>query len=62
MKLLFGVICIIGGLTGVAIGFLSNIVVTSSLEIINGLELSMWIGLFSIFVFISGVINLFSTN
>lgn len=62
MKLLFGVLCIIGGLTGIAIGFLSSIVVTSSLEIINGLELSIWIGLFSIVVFISGVINLFSTN
>ena len=62
MRLILGLICIIGGLSGIAVGFLSNIFVTSSLDIIDGLELSIWIGLFSIVVLISGIINLFSTN
>ena len=62
MKLLFGMFLMTSGLCGIAISFLSNIVVNSTLPIINGLELSVCLGLFSIIALLSGLYNLFSTK
>ena len=62
MKFLFSLVLIIGGLCGIAVSFLSNIVANSSLAIFDGLELSIWFGLFSIVVFINGIHNLLSTG
>ena len=62
MKYLLGFLLIIGGLCGVAIGFLSNIVVHSSLTVIDGMDLSTGLGLFSIVVFVSGTYTMLSTN
>jgi hypothetical protein len=52
----------IGGLCGAVIGFLGTVVVSSQLEILDGLELSMTLAGFSIIVFISGVSWLFASN
>jgi len=62
MRLLFGLFLTIGGIIGTIISFLSSIVVNSSLSILDGLELSAWLGLFFIIAFISGVYSLLSTS
>lgn len=59
MQIIAGIIMMIGGLCGAVIGFLGTVVVSSPIEIIDGLELSMALAGFSIFVFLSGVANLF---
>ena len=48
--------------TGAAIGFLGTVVVSSQLEILDGLELSMALAGFSIVVFLSGASLLFTSN
>ncbi len=62
MKLLSSLFLIFGGLFGMAISFLGNIVVNSSLAIFDGLELSIGLGLFFIVAFLSGLYYLLSTN
>jgi len=62
MKFLFSLVLIIGGICGAAIGFLSNIVVSSPLTIVDGMELSLALGLFSVVIMINGICNLFSTD
>ena len=59
MRIVSGIILMIGGICGAVIGFLGTVVVTSQIEIINGLELSATLAAFSIVVFLSGVANLF---
>ncbi len=62
MKLLFSIIVLLGGLCGIAIGFLGRILVSSDILGINDLEISLWLGVFSIAVFLSGLSNLFSIS
>ena len=59
MRIVSGIILMIGGICGAVIGFLGTVVVTSQIEIINELEPSMALAGFSIVVFLSGVANLF---
>jgi len=58
MKLLFNMILIAAGLAGIAVAFLSDIVVTSSVQIINGTDLSLILGLFSALVLIQSFFSL----
>lgn len=62
MKIVAGIILMIGGLCGATIGFMGTVQVTSSLKVIDGLELSLALAIFSIFVFLSGVANLLSST
>ena len=62
MKIMFGIIMMIGGLCGAVIGFMGTVVVSSSLALIDGLELSIALAAFSVVVFISGASSLFSSN
>ncbi len=62
MKLLFSLIVLIGALYGMIIGFLGKILVSSAILGINDLEVSLWLGVFSIVVFLSGLTNLFSSS
>lgn len=62
MRFLFSFILILCGISGMAISFLSEITVTSSLYMLDGRELSLGLGAFSIIVLINGVYNLFSTG
>ncbi len=60
MKLLFSLVVLTGGVIGMTIGFLGTIVVSSSIFGVKDLEVSLWLGLFSLVAFISGLCNLFS--
>ncbi len=62
MKLLFSIIVLIGGLCGIIVGFMGKILVSSAILGINDLEVSLWLGVFSIVVFLSGLSNLFSSS
>jgi len=55
MKLLFGAILFIGSVFGMLVSFLSQIVVNSSLSVINGLEMSLALGIFFIMTGLSGL-------
>ena len=55
LKFLVGSFLIIGGICGMVISLLGKIVISSHLAIINGLELSSGIGLFSIIAILSGM-------
>ena len=52
----------IGGLCGAAVGFMGTVQVSSTLDIIDGMELSLALAVFSVFVFLSGVANLFYSS
>ena len=62
MKIVSGIILMIGGLCGAALGFMGTVQVSSTLEILDGLEFSMALAVFSIVVFLSGVANLFASS
>lgn len=62
MKILFNMLLLMGGLCGAAIAFLSDITVDSSLEMINGMELSIILGVFSVIIIINAIVDMFSTN
>ena len=62
MKILFSLVLICFGLCGSAMSFLSEVVVNSQFAIIDGLELSLWLGVFFLFVFLYGVYYLISTD
>lgn len=58
MRIAAGIVLMIGGLCGAVIGFMGTVVVSSPLEILDGLELSSALAGFSIVVFLSGAANL----
>ena len=62
MRFLLSLLLVIGGISGIAICFLSDISVSSSLYILDGLELSIVLGVFSVVVFLNGLYNLFSND
>ncbi|HEY97509.1 MAG TPA: hypothetical protein G4O16_04935 [Dehalococcoidia bacterium] len=62
MRIVTGIIMMIGGLCGAVIGFLGTVVVSSQIEIIDGMELSLTLAIFSVVVFLSGAANLFISN
>ena len=62
MKIVSGIILMIGGVCGAAVGFLGTVEVSSTLHILDGMELSIALAVFSIVVFLSGVANLFSSS
>ena len=62
MRFLFSISLLIGGIGGLAISLLGKTVFSSSMLIINGLELSLSIGIFSIIALLSGLYTLFSTS
>ena len=62
MKVLFSLVLICCGLCGSAMSFLSEVIVTSQFAIIDGMELSILLGVFFLFVFFYGLYNLISTD
>jgi hypothetical protein len=62
MKIVSGIVLMIGGIGGTIIGLMGSVQVTSSLDIIDGLDLSWVLAGFSIFVFLSGIANLISSS
>ena len=62
MRIVSGIILMIGGLCGAAVGFMGTVQVSSTLDIIDGMELSLALAVFCLFVFLSGVANLFYSS
>ena len=58
MKFLFNIILIFGGIAGAVLAFLSRIIVESRYDAINGINLSVVLGVFGIVACIQGFINL----
>lgn len=55
MKFLLGFVLTMGSLCGMAIGFLGQTKVSLSLFTIDGLDISMGVGVFSLFCLLSGI-------
>ena len=62
MRFLFSLLLIIVGLCGAPIAFLSTITINSSISFVDGAQLSMWLGAFSILILVNGVYILFADN
>ena len=55
MKILIGLSLILCSVCGIAISTLGNTVVTSSMQILNGIQITAALGIFSAFLFLSGL-------
>jgi hypothetical protein len=55
MKLLIGLSLILCSICGIAVSTLGNTVVTSSMQLLNGIEITTALGVFSAFLFLSGI-------
>ena len=62
MRFLFSLLLIVSGMSGVIISLASEISVSSSYYVLDGLEFSTVLAVFSILVLFNGVYNLFTTN
>jgi len=62
MRVLFSLLLIIIGLCGAPIAFLSKITINSSIALIDGAELSIWLGFLAIIILANGVYTLLSEN
>ncbi len=62
MKFLLSFIMVIGSLVGIAVCFLSDIVVDSSLALFNGMDLSLCLGVFLVAVFLGGLSLMFTRD
>ena len=62
MKFVLSFVLVIGSLFGIAVCFMSDIVVDSSLALFNGMELSLKLGIFFVAVFLGGLSLLFSRD
>ncbi|MFC1963833.1 hypothetical protein ACFLV1_00430 [Chloroflexota bacterium] len=60
MKFLIGFSLIIGGLFGIVISLLGDTVVTSDLFAVNGMEISLAIGSFSLLALLGGLYTFFA--
>jgi len=62
MRFFFSLLLIVSGLSGVIISLASEISVHSTYYVLDGLEFSSVLAVFSILVLFNGVYNLFTTN
>jgi len=62
MRFLFSLLLIVSGMSGVIVSFASEISVSSNFYVLDGLEFSTVLAVFSIVVLFNGVYNLFTTN
>jgi hypothetical protein len=62
MKLLFGAVLFIGSVIGMLVSFLSQVVVNSSIPVINGLNMSLALGIFFILAGLSGIYIILNHN
>ena len=62
MKYIIGLLLIIGGFCGVGISMLGNTVVSSTLSVMDGAELSVALGAFSLLALVGGMYTAFLTN
>ena len=62
MRFLFSLLLIVSGMSGVIVAFAGDISVSSAFYVLDGLEFSSVLAVFSIVVLFNGVYNLFTTN
>jgi uncharacterized membrane protein YuzA (DUF378 family) len=62
MKLLFGVVLFIVSFVGMVVSFFSRITVNSSLALLNGLEMSIELGIFFILTGLAGLYMIINHN
>ncbi len=62
MKILFNMLLLMCGLCGMGIAFLSDVTVSSTVDFLNGMKLSIVLGAFSIIVIINSIMNMFSSD
>jgi hypothetical protein len=62
MRFFFSLLLIVSGISGVIVSLASDISVTSPYYVLDGLEFSSVLAVFSIVVLFNGVYNLFTTN
>jgi hypothetical protein len=63
MRVIFSLLLIMGGICGMVVSFLSDItIVSSSVDTLNGLDLSYIGAGLSIVIIINGIYDLFSTS
>ncbi len=61
MRVIFSLLLILGGICGMIIFFLSDITVSSTVDALNGMNLSTIGAGFSIIILINGIYDLFSS-
>ncbi|MDD5127861.1 MAG: hypothetical protein PHR43_07205 [Dehalococcoidales bacterium] len=59
MRFLFGFSLVVGSLCGLVLSFMADITVVSTLQLVNGQEMSTWLLAFSIVALINGLMVLF---
>ncbi len=62
MRFMLSLLLIMGGVCGITVSFLSDISVSSNVNFLDGLELSIVLGVFSVIVFFNGLYNLLSND
>ena len=62
MRFFFSLLLIITGMSGVIVSFAGDISVSSTLYVLDGLEFSRVVAVFSMVILFNGVYNLFTTN
>jgi hypothetical protein len=62
MKLLFGVVLFIASIFGALVSFFSRVTVDSALSVLNGLEMSLVLGLFFILTGLMGIYMILNHN
>jgi hypothetical protein len=62
MKFLLSFVLVIGSLAGIAICFMSHIVVDSTYTMFNGVNMTLWLGIFFGIVFLGGLSLMFSQD
>ena len=62
MKLLFGVVLFIASIFGALVSFFSRITVNSSLSVLNGMEMSLALGIFFVLTGLTGIYMILNHN
>jgi hypothetical protein len=62
MRVICGIIMVVGSILGMFLSFFSQITVNSDVSVFNGLQLSMWLGIFFILSLLGGIYILANSN
>lgn len=62
MRFFFSLLLIVSGMSGVIVALASEISVSSTFYVLDGLEFSRVLAVFSMVILFNGVYNLFTTN
>jgi len=62
MRFFFSLLLIVSGMSGVIVSFAGDISVSSTFYVLDGMEFSRVLAVFSMVILFNGVYNLFTTN